>query len=156
MSQESRKRSWPTLIIKICCSLALVFSLDSCVHQSSRRMAPTMSANRMSQMKSFYVRKHSEDDYKVGEDIAAQLQSMGFRASVGSSQSAPGKVDGVITYTDKWFWDITMYMLSLDVQLREPGSDMVLANAMTVRSSLVRKSQKEMIRETITKLITDS
>lgn len=155
MNANNHKPAWPCLLVRICCCLALVLTLESCVHQSTRRMSPSMSDNRMSQMKSFYVRKHSEDDYKVGEDIAAQLQSMGYRASVGSSQSAPGKVDGVITYTDKWFWDITMYMLSLDVQLREPGSDMVLANAMTVRSSLVRKSQKEMIRETLTKLITN-
>jgi hypothetical protein len=155
MNHTHRKPSWPALIARICGCIALILSLESCIHQSDRRMSPSMSADRMNRMKSFYVRKHAEDDYKVGEDIAAQLQSMGYRASVGSSQSAPGKVDGVITYTDKWFWDITMYMLSLDVQLREPGSDMVLANAMTVRSSLVRKSQKEMIRETITKLVTN-
>jgi hypothetical protein len=44
-------------------------------------------------------------------------------------------------------------MLSLDIQLREPQSDAILANAKTVRSSLIRKSQKEMIRETLDKLI---
>jgi hypothetical protein len=155
MNTTFRKSSTPAVITRLLCCLALVLSLGNCVHQSTRQLAPSMSPQRLQQMKTFYVRKHADDDYKVGEGIAAQLQSMGYRASVGSSQRSPGSVDAVITYTDKWFWDITMYMLSLDVQVREPGSDMVLASATTVRSSLVRKSQKEMIRETMEKLITN-
>ncbi len=54
---------------------------------------------------------------------------------------------------DHWMWDITMYMVSLDIQIREPGSDVILAKAKTVRTSLVRKSQKNMVSETLTKLL---
>jgi hypothetical protein len=50
-------------------------------------------------------------------------------------------------------WDITMYMISLDVQLREPRTDVTLGVAKTTRTSLARKSQREMVRETLIKLL---
>lgn len=40
-------------------------------------------------MHTFYVRKHADDDYNLAEDIAAELQHMGFRATSGSAQSQP-------------------------------------------------------------------
>jgi len=130
--------------------LACIFS--SCSHDSTRQISPSFSQSKMSQMRSFYVRKDADDDYHLAEDIVAELNLMGYSAISGSAQSSPKRVDGVITYKDRWMWDMTMYMLSLDVQLREPGSDMILANTKTVRTSLVRRSQENMVRETLTKL----
>ena len=37
-----------------------------------------------------------------------------------------------------------------------PGTDATLATAKTVRSSLIRKSQKEMVRETLNQLLKKS
>jgi hypothetical protein len=85
--------------------------------------------------------------------IAAELQRMGYTASAGAVQKPPGRVDAVVSYMDRWMWDITMYMISLDIQIREPGTEAILANAKTARSSLVRKSQEEMVRETLNKLL---
>ena len=137
-------------------ALAFLFGMTSCSHESTRQLSPGFSANGITGMRSFYVRKHSDDDYELGEDIVSELQLMGYRATTGSAESPPGRVDGVITYTDKWMWDISMYLLSLDVQLQEPASDAALASAKTIRTSLVRKSQKEMVRETLSKLFEES
>jgi hypothetical protein len=154
MKTTNKKRHWMSRILGITTSVALAAFLSSCViHENTRQVSPGFSEAGVSKLRTFYVRKHADDDYKLAEDIAAELQRMGFRASSGSTQSPPGKVDAVVSYMDRWIWDITMYMLSLDIQLREPGSDVILANAKTVRSSLVRKSQKEMVRETLDKLL---
>lgn len=142
-------------IVKLGLVSAILLTLNSCAHQNTRQLSPGFSGSGVSKMRTFYVRKHAEDDYKLDEDITDQLRAMGYRATSGSAPSPAGKVDAVITYTDRWTWDLTMYMLSLDVQLREPGSDFTLATAKTVRTSLVRKSQKEMVRETLTKLLKD-
>lgn len=143
-------------IIKLGLASVLLLSLNNCTHQTTRQLSPGFSESGVLKMRTFYVRKHAEDDYDLDQDIVVQLQEMGYRATSGSAQSPAGKVDAVISYTDRWMWDMTMYMLSLDVQLREPGSDYNLASARTVRSSLVRKSQKEMVRETLTKLFKNS
>ncbi len=128
--------------------------LQSCaVHDSTRQFAPGANEVRMAKLKTFYVRKHSDDNYNLGEDIATTLQKMGYQATVGTALSSPNRVDAVISFTDKWMWDITMYLLSLDLQVREPGSDAIFATAKTVRTSLVRKSQKEVVQETLNKLL---
>jgi hypothetical protein len=149
------KHSFITPLIKLLALIALPLVLNSCaMHESNRQLAPGASESRINGLKSFYVRKHSDDNYKLGEDIAAELQSMGYKATFGTAQTPPAKVDAVISFMDRWTWDITMYMLSLDLQIREPGSDAVFATAKTVRTSLIRKSQKEMVRETLNKLLT--
>jgi hypothetical protein len=154
MKTTNQKRHWMSRILKIGATMAFVSALNSCsVHENTRQISPSFSEAGVSRLQSFHVRKHADDDYNLAEDIAAELQRMGFRATSGSAQSPPGRVDAVVSYTDRWIWDMTMYMLSLDIQLREPGSDAILATAKTVRSSLIRKSQQEMIRETLTKLL---
>ena len=154
MKTTNHKRHWVAHLLKIATSMALVLFLSNCsIHENTRQLSPSFSEAGVTKLRTFYVRKHADDDYKLGEEIAAQLQQMGYRATSGTAQSPPGHVDAVVSYMDRWIWDMTMYMLSLDVQLREPGSDTILATAKTVRSSLVRKSQQEMVRETLTKLL---
>lgn len=153
MTSPNVKRHWRSRLGKFGAGLALLSALNSCAHESTRQLAPGLSDSGISRMRSFYVRQHADDDYKLGAEIATSLQEMGYRATTGSAHSPPGRVDAVFTYTDKWKWDMTMYMISLDIQLREPASDTTLATAKTLRTSLVRKSQKEMVRETLTKLL---
>lgn len=143
-------------IIKLGLASVLLLSLSNCTHQNTRQLSPGYGESRVAKLRTFYVRKHADDSYNLDQDIVVQLQEMGYRASSGSAQLPAVKVDAVITYNDRWMWDMTMYMLSLDVQLREPGSDYNLASAKTVRTSLVRKSQREMVRETLTKLLKNS
>lgn len=142
-------------IIRLGLASVVLLSLNNCAHQNTRQLSAGVSDSGVAKMRSFYVRKHADDNYKLDEDITALLREMGYRATSGSAESPAGKVDAVITYKDRWTWDLTMYMLSLDIQLREPGSDFTLASAKTVRTSLARKSQKEMVRETLTKLLKD-
>lgn len=154
MKTTSNKRHWMSRILKTGAVVALVSALSSCsVHENTRQISPSFSETGVTKLRSFHVRKHADDDYNLAEDIAAELQRMGYRATSGTAQSPPGRVDAVLSYKDRWVWDMTMYMISLDVQLREPGSDVILATAKTVRSSLIRKSQQEMVRETLTKLL---
>jgi len=146
------RRSLPIALLASVAAFPLI--LGSCaVHENKRDLAPGYSSSKIASLKSFYVRKDEQDDDNLGQDIADELNGRGFRASAGTTSRPPSKVDAIITYNDKWVWDVTMYMLSLDLQLREPASDAVSATAKTTRTSLIRKSQKEMVRETVSKLI---
>ena len=46
-------------------------------------------------------------------------------------------------------WDITMYMLELNIEIRHPRTDYVLATGRSFRTSLARKSPEEMVEEVI-------
>jgi hypothetical protein len=100
-------------------------------------------------LKSFYVTRVPEDERGIEKMIAARLSTMGYLATSGDAPQPPERVDAVVTYQDRWMWDITMYMIKLDVQLHDGNSGAVLARAQAVRPSLQRKSPEGMVQEVL-------
>lgn len=98
-------------------------------------------------VKSIYVKKFGPDGRGINKIIAAKLKSMGYQ--VDSGLNAPEDVDVVVTYKDKWWWDITMYMIELTITVREPGTDFPLASGNSMHTSLTRKSPDAMVNEVI-------
>lgn len=96
-----------------------------------------------------YVRKLPADDRGIERIIARQLNEFGFEATHGASHTPPDPVDAVVTYQDRWMWDITMYMLELDIQIRHPKTDYIIAAGHSYRTSLVRKSPHYMVDEVL-------
>ena len=103
-------------------------------------------------LKTFYVRKLPADGRGIERLIAAELTAMGKRATSGAEQRPPYPVDAVVTYQDKWMWDMTMYMLELSIQVRDPENDVQLASGHAMHTSLVRRSPEEMVREVLTEV----
>jgi len=117
----------------------------------------TMSSNSapgtdLSKVKRVYVVHLPADKRGINQIIADQLNLLGFQATTGEASSVPSDVDATLTYQDKWMWDITMYMIELNVQLRQPKTEMSLATARSYRPSLQRKSPPEMVKEVVTEL----
>jgi len=132
---------------------ALLALSSSCVHTNTRELSPSVDEARIQGLRSFHVRRHERDDHGLSKTIANQLRTMGYRATEGGPESGAGNADALLTYIDRWYWDITPYMLSLSVQARDPDSESVLATAQTTRSSLARKSPEAMANETLGKLL---
>lgn len=103
-------------------------------------------------LKSFYVTRAPEDERGVEKLIAARLSEMGYTASSGDAPTAAGPVDAIVTYQDHWMWDITMYMIKLDVQIHDGGSGAILARGAAQRPSLQRKSPEGMVQEVLTEI----
>ena len=97
--------------------------------------------------KTMHVVKLEEDGYDVNELITEKLRSMGY--TVTTSKDKPADVDAIVTYWDKWMWDITMYLLELTVTIRDPKNDFPLATGNSLHTSLTRKSPKEMVDEVV-------
>lgn len=97
----------------------------------------------------FYVAKFEPDDRGIEALIAAELNAMGKTATSGVDPKPPSPVDAVVTYQDKWMWDITMYMIELTVDLRDPETNYKFATGRSYRTSLARKSPEEMIQEVL-------
>jgi len=98
-------------------------------------------------IKSMYVTKLAPDERGINILIANKLKQMGYLANTGIE--TPSDVDVVVTYMDKWMWDITMYMLELTITLRDPKTDFPLASGNSYHTSLTRKSPEEMVDEVI-------
>ena len=100
-------------------------------------------------LETFYVAKFNPDERGIEAMIAAQLNAMGKTATSGIRPEPPSPVDAVVTYQDKWMWDITMYMIELTVELRDPETNYKFASGRSYRTSLARRSPEEMVAEVL-------
>jgi hypothetical protein len=103
----------------------------------------------LSNLKTFYVQKLPADGRGIEILISDRLNMMGFKSSHGESSTPPTPVDAIITYQDKWMWDITMYMIKLDVQVRNSETRVVIANGRSFRPSLQRLTPAGMVEEVL-------
>jgi hypothetical protein len=113
----------------------------------NRATATVDPAAKLDAIKSFHVKPHDKDDREVHKLIAENLRGRGY--TVTSGAQAPSNVDAVVTYVDKWFWDITMYLLELTVHVRDPKTDYPLATGNSFHTSLTRLSPPAMVDEVV-------
>ena len=123
--------------------------LSGCVTQLNADVTPGTNLNAA---RKFYVVHLPQDERGIDGLIADRLNTMGKQATHGEKAKVPDDVDAVVTYQDKWMWDITMYMIELNIQLRQPKTDMALATGHSLRTSLVRKSPPEMVEEVLSQI----
>ena len=123
-------------------------SLSACANRQSVSVAPTTN---MASLKTIYVVHQPKDNRQVNQLIAENLRSRGVTATTGASPS-PSNVDAVITYIDRWMWDITMYLLQLTVIVSDPKTNAQMATATSLHGSLTRLSPTEMVNETLSNI----
>lgn len=100
-------------------------------------------------LKTFYVEKFAPDKRNLHEVIAAKLNELGFTATAGVEPTPPAPVDALVTYQDKWMWDMTNYMLEINIEFRQPETNYVFANGKSYRTSLARRPPEVMIEEAL-------
>lgn len=126
----------------------IALGFTACVSNLEARKTPGAD---LSNLKTFYVQRLAGEGRGVERLITDRLIQMGFVASYGSDGPA-NPVDAIVTYKDQWWWDLSWYMIQLDVQIRDAQTTLILANGQSIRSSLVRKSSDEMVDEVLTEL----
>ena len=128
----------------VICALLVVQGCS--VNRATATLAPGADLTRI---RSVYVVKEAGDDHNIDEMMKTQLTRMGYTATNGPEMPLPYKSDAVLTYVDKWMWDITMYMLELTVHLRSPETNASLAVGNSMHTSLSRKSPEAMVEEVL-------
>jgi hypothetical protein len=119
--------------------------LTACATSNSAH-APDADLHKL---KTFYVARLPADERGIEKLISTRLNVMGYQCTSGDAQTPPSRVDAIVTYQDRWMWDITMYMIKLDIQVHDGATGAVLANGEVVRPSLQRKSPEGMVEETL-------
>jgi hypothetical protein len=128
--------------------LILAGSISGCA--TAQLKSTTAPGADLKSVKKLYVVHLPQDGREIDRLIADRLNLMGREATHGERSAAPTDADAIVTYQDKWMWDITMYLIELNVQLRHPTTDIAMASGHSLRTSLVRKSPPEMIEEVLT------
>lgn len=105
----------------------------------------------LSAIKSMHVVQIPESDGIVSGLIVDKLRSKGYAVTTSTEKTT--QTDAVVTYLDKWMWDITMYMLELTITIRDPKTDYPLASGNSYHTSLTRKSDVEMVDEVIENIL---
>lgn len=107
----------------------------------------------LANLHTFYVRKLPQDGRGIERLISDRLNTLGKSSTYGTDALPAKPVDAVVTYQDRWIWDITMYMLELNIQFRDPKSEVQLASGHSMRTSLVRRSPEEMVDEVLRRML---
>lgn len=135
--------------IKLAAVMAVLASLTTgCANRAIGSVNPSTD---LSALKTMYVKPYPSDNSGVDMEIADKLRSKGVTVTTGSVMP-PGEFDAIVTYVDKWTWDITMYMLELTITLRDPKTEAPLATGNSYHTSLTRKSQAEMVDEVVSNI----
>ena len=133
-------------LIKLFAVLAAVALVSGCA--VNRATAVVDSTADLDKIKTVHVSKLAPDGRGINVMIADKLKSMGLGVTTGPGKPESG-IDAVVTYADKWMWDITMYMLELTITIRDPKTEYPLATGNSYHTSLSRKSPKEMVDEVV-------
>jgi hypothetical protein len=116
----------------------------------NRATATVDPATRLDAIKRVHVVQLAEDGHNVNQLIADRFNAMGVKATTSKDKPKdPKEVDAIVTYWDKWMWDLTMYLLELTIVVRDPATDFPLATGNSLHTSLTRKAPKEMVEEVL-------
>lgn len=119
---------------------------------SNQTSAYLFPGQDLTEINSFYVVKADADERGVNDLIVKKLTAIGKQATTGTAANTPANIDAVVTYVDKWMWDITMYMLELTIVIEDPEDKFPIANGHSLHTSLTRLSPEKMVDEVITNI----
>lgn len=132
-----------TLFAMVC---AMVLTTGCAVNRATASLTP---GTDLTQVKTAYVVKQPKDSHGIDDLIAVNLEKRGYAVTRGPELTTPYPADVSFTYVDKWMWDITMYLLELTINVRDPKTGFPMATGNSLHTSLTRKSPPEMVDEVL-------
>jgi hypothetical protein len=129
--------------------LAASALLAGCAHINTR----VLPEANIGSYKHIFVEHRLADSFGVADEIARQLQIMGYDAAAGATTMMPAGEDLIVSYDDMWTWDFNSYMIEIDVQVRSARGGKILAVGHYFRPSMVfGHPPADMIHELLVKL----
>ena len=130
--------------------LGLSFGAAGCSNSATATLSPGAD---LSAVKIFYVVHQPRDTHNLHFIIRDRIVKEGFGAAAGSEiEKSAHQANSIVTYVDRWMWDMTLYLLELTVTLRDAANDFPLAVGNSYHTSLTRLSPEEMVNEVMTNI----
>jgi hypothetical protein len=114
--------------------LAITFMLGGCVANTAGQM--TLTRDLYSQA-TYFVEHQPKDTHDLDAIIAERMRARGLKATSGSAGGEKPEHDYVVTYTDKWMWDMRMYLWDLRIDVRDAKDNSIVGFGQSMQSSLV-------------------
>jgi hypothetical protein len=95
----------------------------------------------------FFVERHPKDGRDLARSIAEALTERGYQATSGTGAERPPDADYLVTYVDRWQWDMRMYLVDLRIDVRQPDSNAIVAYGQSFQDSMAAmgKSHRDVI-----------
>jgi hypothetical protein len=107
------------------------FLLAGCVGSVSGQLTiPSEVAGKSS----YYVEQSPQDERNLSALIAERMRARGLNATAGAP--GPVKPDFVVTYVDKWYWDMRMYLADMRIEVRDANDRSIVGYGQSAQSSL--------------------
>jgi hypothetical protein len=116
----------------------LALLLVGCVGNTSGQL--TLPKEQV-QAGSYFVQRHDKDGRDLASTIAKAMQARGLQATAGTVAQRPAEAVYVVTYVDKWVWDMRMYLYDLRIDLRDARDESILGYGQSMQSSLKAMGQ---------------
>ena len=130
--------------------LGIALLLTGCSTKLTSNLVPGAVFNDLGKT---VVVRFEPDTRHLNSIIADQLTLMGYPAVAVEKSEIPKDVNTLVTYRDNWQWDITNYMIKINIQFRDGKSRELIISGESYRTSLVRKTPQEMIKETLEEIL---
>lgn len=137
------------IYVRIFPSLVLVAALV-CANGCSTLDATNPSKLNIREIKSFYVIRQDGSD--LDRPIEDAFSSLGCQVASGSEATIPPDVGAIVTFDYGWYWDMSMYLLRLGIQIRDPRTKVLLAQGKAYHPSLERESPQDVAYEILLKI----
>ncbi len=100
----------------------------------------------------FFVQNHGADDRNLDQVIAGALAGRGLKATAGPR---PDDVDYLVTYEDRWAWDMRTYLREIKIKVTKVDSGELVAESRAHQDSLssMGKTYESIIQQAALRLL---
>lgn len=130
--------SFTTVLKRGLAAGAAAVLLTACVGNTSGQL--TLPKD-VAQQGTYYVQRPPADQRDLAALIAKNMQARSMQVTSGPESAKPADVTYVVTYVDKWMWDMRMYLYDLRIELRDAKDQSVLGFGQSMQSSLKAMGQ---------------
>ncbi len=98
----------------------------------------------------YFVKNHGNDERNLDTVIAGAMTAMGFKATA----EQPESFDYLVTYEDRWSWDMRMYLIDLRVDVRDATTNVLIGTARSFQTSLsaMGKTHQSIVQDVVSLL----
>ncbi len=106
----------------------------------------------------FYVERQPNDGRNLAHNIATQLRARGLRATNGEVGDAPEKADYIVSYIDRWRWDMRMYLINLRIEARDRSTSGMVGYGDSHQTSLAAmgKNHDDIINRALDQMLLEA
>src|SRR3989338_5080567 len=136
-------------------NLLLVICVIAVVGCASVRTIKGPDANAIMTAKRVYVIRHPKSSKDIDLYIQEALAERGMRVNSGPEEQMPSDVDMYIRYIDKLYWDMGIYMITLNISAYDKKTNALIKSADFKNSPFHTGKARNWTKKVVNKLFTD-